>query len=66
MLSQEFRERLRDWHWMRAKGNIDRPAGAVDDYRVGAERSHLDQWLGIEEQQDSGDSVGQGFTGACE
>lgn len=51
---------------MRANGNLDRSGGVVDDYRVGAERSHPDQWLGIEEQQDSGDSVGQGLTGACE
>lgn len=64
VLPEEFRERLRDGHWMRANGDPDRASGVVDVDEVGAERGHPDQGLGIEEEQYSGDSVGQGFVGA--
>ena len=65
VLSKELRERLWDGHRMRAKGDGDR-AGVVNVDRVGAERGHPDQRLGIEEEQCSGDSIGQGLAGAGE
>ena len=42
------------------------PRGVVGLDGVGAECGHPDQGLGIEEEQGSGDSVGQGFAGAGE
>ena len=65
VLSEDFRERLWNGHRMRAKGDGDR-AHVVDVHSVGAERGHPDQWLGIEDEQCPGDSVGQGLAGACE
>lgn len=66
MLAEKFREGLWYRYWMRAEGDPDRAGGVVDADCVGPERRHPDQGLGIEEEQCSSDSVGQGFTGACE
>jgi hypothetical protein len=66
VLGEEFRERLWGRHWRRAKGDCDRAGGVVGVDCVRAERGHPDQGLGIEEQQYSGDSVGQGLAGADE
>jgi hypothetical protein len=57
VLPEEFRERRRDGHWVRAEGEPDRAGGVVDGDGVGAERGHPAPGLGIEEEQYSGDSV---------
>jgi hypothetical protein len=66
VLAEEFREGLWYRYWMRAEGDPDRAGGVVDPDCVGPEPCHPDKGLGIEEEQCSGDSVGQGFAGACE
>lgn len=51
---------------MAAKGDAGRAGAFVDFDCVAAEAGYPYQWLGIEEEQYSGDPVGQGFAGACE